>query len=113
MLEHLGLSHCTEVTDNGIGHLSRGCHRLKSLDLDKCHLITRQSLQYLSEGCLILQHLSLSFCAEISIQDLTIIVNCENMVNDLRIMQDYKTVHCSNMDNITHDPQRQPLEISI
>ena len=113
MLEHLGLSHCTEVTDNGIGHLSRGCHRLKSLDLDKCHLITRQSLQYLSEGCLILQHLSLSFCAEISIQDLTIIVNCENMVNDLRIMQDYKTVHCNNMDNITHDPQRQPLEISI
>jgi hypothetical protein len=50
------------------------------------------------------------FLGRLSIQDLTIIVNCENMVNKLRIMQDYKTVDCNNMDNIT---QRKPLEISI
>jgi hypothetical protein len=113
MLEHLGLRNCNKVTDNGTQHLARGCHGLKSLDLGECHHITRKSLQYLSEGCFLLEYLSLSFCVNISIHDLTIIVNCENMVNKLRIMQDYNTVDCNNMDNITHDPQRQPLEISI
>jgi F-box/leucine-rich repeat protein 14 len=112
MLEHLDLFNCNKVTDNGTQHLARGCHGLKSLDLGKCH-ITRKSLQYLSEGCFLLEYLSLSFCVNISIHDLTIIVNCENMVNKLRIMQDYNTVDCNNMDNITHDPQRQTIEISI
>jgi F-box/leucine-rich repeat protein 2/20 len=113
MLEHLDLTDCKEFTDNGIEHLSRGrgCHRLKTLYLDECH-ITRQSLQYLSQGCFCLEYLSLSFCEQINIQDLTIIVNCENMVNKLRIMQERKTVHSNNMDNITHNP-RQTLEISI
>jgi hypothetical protein len=114
MLEHLSLSHCNEVTDNGIEHLSQGCHRLKTLHLDECHAChTRQSLQQLSEGCLLLEYLSLCFCEKLSIHDLTIIVNCENMVNKLHIAQDNKIVHCNNTDNITHDPDRQPLEITI
>jgi len=83
MLEHLGLRNCNKVTDNGTQHLARGCHGLKSLDLGECHHITRKSLQYLSEGCFLLEYLSLSFCVNIRIQDLTIIVNCENMVNKL------------------------------
>ena len=47
----------------------------------------------------------------VHIQDLTIIVNCENMVNKLHIAQNNKIVHCNNMDNLTHDPK--PLEITI
>ena len=35
------------------------------------------------------------------------------MVNKLRIMQERKTVHSNKIDKITHDPQRQLLEISI
>lgn len=45
---HLSLNKTTSITDEGLKHLSSGCHILTYLDLQSCNKITEQGLKHLA-----------------------------------------------------------------
>jgi len=81
-LRILLLSHCDQITDNGVQKLvemsSGGCRNLEYLALDNCPLLTDESLICLSKNCTFLKKLDLYDCQLITkqaIQRIQVIFN--------------------------------------
>ncbi|KAG1468864.1 hypothetical protein G6F56_003590 [Rhizopus delemar] len=65
-VQHLNLSHCFYLTDEGFGQLLESMSQLETLNLNSCWLLTDKSLSLLGTHCPRLTHLDLSNCRKIS-----------------------------------------------
>jgi hypothetical protein len=65
-LQSLNISHCGNITDEGIRALATGCPQLQSLNISHCGNITDEGIKALATGCTQLQSLDISGCVNIT-----------------------------------------------
>lgn len=80
-LQHLSLSGCQSITDNGLSYLMRGKlrHSLRSINLSDCNSITDYGLALVSKLCARLHTISLDGCTRITDAGIIVLLKSSSM----------------------------------